>query len=248
MSTFILPKGAKNLTGKMINGSEVLRPISSVKNHGILWLIKCVCGKKFQHFANQIGKLKNISCGCKRGRKSHPITRQRFGIFVAIALIDKSQNELRYGRNRRHRLWRLQCDCGNEHVCPASELKLNKVVSCGCSYKRNGKYKKKHYKTYDQTQVGKDYRRNLNLQFKYGLTIEQFQEMKIAQDNKCAICKSTPNKELVVDHDHLSGEVRQLLCYKCNTGLGLFNENPDLLIEVIKYIERHKNDSLRLAS
>lgn len=83
--------------------------------------------------------------------------------------------------------------------------------------------------------------RAIKLKFEYGLTIEQFNAMIIAQDNKCAICggHSTTHKNLTIDHCHTTGKVRDLLCQNCNSGLGHFKDDPDKLIAAAKYLWRH---------
>jgi len=62
------------------------------------------------------------------------------------------------------------------------------------------------------------------------------------QNCKCGICKkdiniNPGNKDFAVDHDHDTMQVRGLLCMKCNRGLGLFNDNTDLLQAAIKYLK-----------
>ena len=64
---------------------------------------------------------------------------------------------------------------------------------------------------------------------RYGLTLGQLADMREAQRDRCAICGE--RKKLVVDHCHDSNKVRGLLCYGCNTGLGLFNDNRNGEIE-----------------
>lgn len=78
----------------------------------------------------------------------------------------------------------------------------------------------------------------------YGLSQEQLDVLRIAQNNRCAICQHKlqarrsegPYVEHV-DHDHKTGRVRALLCGKCNRGIGCFDENPDLLRDAIDYLE-----------
>lgn len=69
----------------------------------------------------------------------------------------------------------------------------------------------------------------------YRMSNDDFNSMLVKQDYKCKICSST--RKLVVDHCHLTNKVRGLLCYKCNTGLGLFNDNPDLISKALLYIK-----------
>lgn len=63
--------------------------------------------------------------------------------------------------------------------------------------------------------------RRKHLRVRYGLTIEQYENLLAQQDGVCAICNAPPPKDrrLHVDHDHVTGEVRGLLCLKCNTAL-----------------------------
>ncbi len=87
--------------------------------------------------------------------------------------------------------------------------------------------------------------KNENLKKHYGITLEQFEAMSQAQDNKCGIClqevneihKSGRQMPLTVDHCHSTGKVRGLLCGGCNRGLGDFKDNIDFLKAAIKYLE-----------
>lgn len=79
---------------------------------------------------------------------------------------------------------------------------------------------------------------------RYGITLDQYWEMHADQNGGCAICGSeTSNNSratkflpLFIDHCHDTGEVRGLLCSKCNHGLGLFNDSTDLLDQAIQYL------------
>ena len=82
--------------------------------------------------------------------------------------------------------------------------------------------------------------RNTKLKKKYGIDNDQYNEMRKKQYG-CYICKKrTPGKYLHVDHCHKTGEIRKLLCSACNTGLGLFKDNPDLLLKASDYIKEHE--------
>lgn len=69
-----------------------------------------------------------------------------------------------------------------------------------------------------------------------GLTKEEF----LALPKICAICGSEDEDDLNIDHDHSSGNVRDMLCSSCNFGVGFFKDNPELLRKAIAYLDSHK--------
>lgn len=78
---------------------------------------------------------------------------------------------------------------------------------------------------------------------KYHLTINEYLDIAEAQNFKCAIChkENFPMNNchtglLVVDHDHVTGKVRGLLCHNCNRALGLLQDNVDYLKNAITYL------------
>ena|SRR3989440_13042218 len=72
----------------------------------------------------------------------------------------------------------------------------------------------------------------------YGITLDDFNRLLKAQRYRCAICrKKVPN--LFVDHSHLTGRIRGLLCSSCNFGLGHFFDDPKLLRQAIQYLRDH---------
>jgi hypothetical protein len=80
---------------------------------------------------------------------------------------------------------------------------------------------------------------------RYGITEEAYQEMFEKQNHLCAICgspeTSTSNrsggiKRLSIDHNHKTGEVRGLLCHKCNSAIGLFEEDIERMKSAIDYL------------
>lgn len=80
----------------------------------------------------------------------------------------------------------------------------------------------------------------------YGITLEQYDAMFTLQNGACAIClqpETAKGKCLAVDHSAITKQVRGLLCHKCNSGLGQFNHEPELLMAGAKYLERFMNDT-----
>lgn len=74
-----------------------------------------------------------------------------------------------------------------------------------------------------------------HLRRKYGLSLEDYESLKAKQNNCCLICNE--EKALNVDHNHLTGKVRGLLCRGCNTAIGLLKEDVSLLNKAIFYLK-----------
>jgi len=72
----------------------------------------------------------------------------------------------------------------------------------------------------------------------YGLTRRALTELRDQQGDRCAICDDPSLQHL--DHDHATGNVRQLLCQRCNHALGLFRDEPRFLRAAADYVERHR--------
>jgi len=72
----------------------------------------------------------------------------------------------------------------------------------------------------------------------YDMGPAEYDELVDKQQNKCAICGE--NRTLYIDHDHEFRQVRGLLCLRCNTALGKFDDDENILRKAITYLEFHK--------
>lgn len=72
----------------------------------------------------------------------------------------------------------------------------------------------------------------------YGLTPEAYEKIVTSQGGGCAICGCTD--KLTVDHDHLTENVRGVLCQWCNSGLGQFRDSEERLSQAISYLRERK--------
>lgn len=72
---------------------------------------------------------------------------------------------------------------------------------------------------------------------KYGITVEDYNNMFKEQNGLCAICNIVSNRSLCVDHNHNTGKARKLLCNNCNSAIGKFRENIDIMAAAIDYIK-----------
>ncbi len=94
--------------------------------------------------------------------------------------------------------------------------------------------RKKHYLKHKEKTV------NVNLKRIYGITSEERAEILAQQNSACAICdkpESDFNCKLSVDHCHVTGKVRGLLCKKCNSGIGLLKDSVENLKKALAYLE-----------
>jgi len=79
-------------------------------------------------------------------------------------------------------------------------------------------------------------RRKDNLKHRYGITIEEYEQMEKEQKGVCKICKKKPEGHLHVDHSHKTKKVRGLLCGCCNRGIGLLKEDPQIFLNSLEYL------------
>lgn len=110
------------------------------------------------------------------------------------------------------------------------------------------KQRAEYFKRFRESDPEQEKRRQraAKLMMNYGLTIEEFEARVAAQGGVCAICAGGPNdrhgtdrkKALAVDHCHATGSVRGLLCDNCNMGIGMFRDDPSLLLAAIEYLAR----------
>ena len=75
----------------------------------------------------------------------------------------------------------------------------------------------------------------------YGITQEEKDKMVSTQGNRCAICHNEfrSSKDTCLDQRHSTGEIRGILCCKCNQALGLLDENIEIIKNLIKYVEKN---------
>lgn len=110
---------------------------------------------------------------------------------------------------------------------------------------------KERIKELKKQQYNPQKHKDARLKKQYGITLEEYEQKLIAQKYKCACCgthvdeiKTTNNqfgsKNLVVDHCHTTGNVRDLLCNRCNTVIGMVNEDEQVLYFLEMYIVNWK--------
>jgi hypothetical protein len=133
-------------------------------------------------------------------------------------------SNLNYGQNK-------VCKRGHSYIAVAASN-----IGCPeCHSTRSSRSPKQKYNP------EKD--RKSNLKRSYGMTIEQYDELFTKQNGSCAGCKrhqSVFAQRLAVDHCHITGEIRGLLCAPCNRALGLLKDRVDTLLSLIDYLKDSK--------
>jgi hypothetical protein len=87
--------------------------------------------------------------------------------------------------------------------------------------------------------------RDKRFQDKYGITLDDYERLYEQQKGRCAVCGDPSlDRLLAVDHDHVTGRVRGLLCANCNLGIGNFKDDVSRLTQAICYLERERDGLL----
>lgn len=170
--------------------------------------------------------------------------------FHSLTVLGLSQVE-----TKRHIKWKCLCECGSETHVLGLHLKRGTTKSCGCLTGTPKNLRNKGFLTCflckETKEFNKFYRRGgketgyrqpckecsywqTSARF-YNLSIDELKELK--QIKQCKICDSSLN--LVVDHNHTTGIVRDVICHNCNMVIGFSKENIELLDKVKEYIRNH---------
>lgn len=130
-------------------------------------------------------------------------------------------------------------DCGE--VKPLEEFPRNKRTQDGrhtyCKPCHNARGRETRQRLYGGS-------RHYHLKRRYGIGADEVDAMVADQGGTCAIC-GRPGPEHV-DHDHVTGRVRAILCFGCNGGLGQFGDDPERLREAARYVERFDDEAREL--
>lgn len=77
--------------------------------------------------------------------------------------------------------------------------------------------------------------------------VARYDALATVPTSRCAICDSGPTTQrygrLSIDHDHATGDIRGLLCARCNTALGFFRDSATLLDKAAAYLRQHATQS-----
>ena len=88
---------------------------------------------------------------------------------------------------------------------------------------------------------------NSGIKKKYGIDLNKYEEMLVEQNDGCALCgtkEEEQDRRLAIDHCHTTGNVRGILCNKCNVSLSgleyFINGKDNIFIKAVQYLGKHK--------
>jgi transcription elongation factor Elf1 len=129
-------------------------------------------------------------------------------------------------------------------LCPlCSETDISKFYLNAKGHRKNAYCKECHkIRCKDRWNNKSDLDKKTYTAAKYGLSPDAYVKLYESQEGKCAICNEIPTTKrgLHTDHCHTSGKVRGLLCHHCNTALGSFKDNINLLNKAVDYLNKGK--------
>jgi hypothetical protein len=118
-------------------------------------------------------------------------------------------------------------------------------------YEKNKEKRQKQIAEYEKTKP-KEWRqaigRKSNLKLRYNITPQEYETKLASQDYCCAICgkdafdniRRGKIEPLCIDHCHTTGNLRDLLCFQCNSALGHFKDNIETLQKAVQYLLDHQ--------
>jgi hypothetical protein len=88
--------------------------------------------------------------------------------------------------------------------------------------------------------------KNRTLIRNYGISLDEYHCLLLAQNSRCAICKTEMkdySRRFSVDHCHITNKVRGLLCLQCNVGIGNLKESPTVIVSALDYLLSHGGET-----
>lgn len=153
-----------------------------------------------------------------------------------ICLIDKDIGCFSVSRNKQLGRMNACKECSNKK---RNSFNYNKPVDGNRTCPKCNR--NKHVSEFHKGRTNKTglsiYCKMCDLLRKYKLSIEQYELLQQEQQYKCAICGS--QGKLFIDHNHSTNNIRGLLCMGCNTAIGSFKDNINILYSAIEYIKRN---------
>lgn len=178
---------------------------------------------------------------CSKCGETKPATSEYFAPIKKYNSLDSRCRECKY---KIHRQWIL------DHPNKQMEYGRRAYIKDPGRYKAT--LRRSYKKNIDKRRIDSAIKRSFpeyrdraierELKRHYGITLKDYEELYRQQNGLCAICEAVPppGQRFHVDHDHTSGQIRGLLCTRCNPGIGLLRDSPDILRKAIAYLEKSR--------
>jgi hypothetical protein len=130
--------------------------------------------------------------------------------------------------------------CNKYKTCDKFFIKKSKNEN---HWRFNTPCKECHKKEY-QNDSRKRYLKFYSKKRNFGISECDYNKMLQKQNNCCSICnvnKADIKRDFAIDHCHITGEIRGLLCANCNTGIGMLKDDINILIKAIEYLTLWKS-------
>lgn len=121
-------------------------------------------------------------------------------------------------------------DCQIEITVPNFKNTTQRCLLCRNIRKKQ--QAKKHRNKYPNKN------REIHFHRRYGIGLAEYNMMFQKQNGNCLICKQSKNK-LFIDHCHVTGKVRGLICGVCNSGIGFLKDSPNIIADALIYVMKH---------
>lgn len=209
----------QDIQGKRFERLVVLSREPNNKHGKAMWLCQCDCGNTKIVIGREVRIGRTKSCGCLRKENAAAVARSR-----------KPRSKRFIGRENKY------CP-GCKETLPAERFGKNcttyDLLTGYCSVCHNAKGKENRIKNWGSS-------RHYHLMRRYGISAEEVEGLLRKQGGVCSICQEVPSQVLKipwhVDHDHVTGKVRGILCHSCNTGIGNLNDDPEILERALIYL------------
>jgi recombination endonuclease VII len=162
----------------------------------------------------------------EKRKREYARRRERYKNDTAYREKEKARQNERYANNeafREAKKAREKDRWANDHA-----YRENQQASRRERYANDSDYRAKR----------KSNERAYRLKREYGISVEDFSELLERQHHRCGICERPFHGTPHVDHCHITGWVRGLLCRSCNTGVGNLKDNPAFAYKAGAYLER----------
>jgi hypothetical protein len=205
---------------------------------------KCDCGNIREYINSKYLKSGSISYACnseciywpkvlnKNVPESDKIAKigDTYGYFTVI---EDAFYYKKPGEPSRSRCIKVKCICGRIRTHKEGKIINGFIKSCGC---------KKDGTSFDTIKYKSNRVRQLK---KYNMTIEDYELLLKEQNGCCAICKTDkPSKSnsmnyFPIDHCHITGKIRGLLCNNCNRAIGMLQDDINIIQNALNYLNKN---------